>query len=340
MSQCRCNTLAATIVERYHTTVGERQLNLTLALLACNLTCHRTVYLVREPVLTSHGLQLQHTLQIFIEPRGIVNHGLVESLHGRVAHDGLRRVAEHLCHIEVEGLRAIGLAEREVSIARSLTHHIKRSTFALGNLPHVVDVLLVDEQTHAFLTLVGNDFLGRKRLVADGQLSHFNLTAALLDQLREAVQMACRAMVVNGDNGILVFFHQCTHEVVGALLHLRIGTLHSIQLDAIAIATRVDRRYRSATESDAIVVATDNHHLISFLRFLLQAVALLAIAHAACQHNHLIISILLLSLLMFEGEHGARDERLTELITEVAGTVRGLDENLLGRLIEPLANGQ
>ena len=152
--------------------------------------------------------------------------------------------------------------------------------------------------------------------------------------------MACRAMVVNGDNGILVFFNQCTHEVVGALLHFRIGTLHSIQLNAIAIATRVDRRHRSATESDAIVVATDNHHLISFLRFLLQAVALLAIAHAACQHNHLIISVLLLTLLMFEGKHRARDERLTELITEVAGTVRGLDENLLGRLIEPLANGQ
>ena len=69
-------------------------------------------------------------------------------------------MAEHLCHIEVEGLHAIGLAEREVSIARGLAHHIKRSTLALGNLPHVVDVLLVDEQAHAFLTLVGNDFLG------------------------------------------------------------------------------------------------------------------------------------------------------------------------------------
>ena len=160
MSQCRCNTLATTIVEGYHTTVGERQLNLTLALLACNLTCHRTVHLVREPVLTSHGLQLQHAFQIFIEPRGIVSHGLVESLHGSIAHDGLRRVTKHLCHIEVERLHAIGLAEREVSIARGLTDYIKRSTLALGNLTHVVDVLLVDEQAHAFLTLVGNDFFG------------------------------------------------------------------------------------------------------------------------------------------------------------------------------------
>ena len=69
-------------------------------------------------------------------------------------------MAEHLCHIEIEGLHAIGLAEREVSIARGFTDYIKRSTLTLGNLPHVVDVLLVDEQAHAFLTLVGNDFLG------------------------------------------------------------------------------------------------------------------------------------------------------------------------------------
>ena len=147
-------------------------------------------------------------------------------------------------------------------------------------------------------------------------------------------------MIVNRHNGVLIFFHQCTHEVIGSLLHLRVSTLHGIQLDAVAIATRIDRRHRSATQSDAIVIATDNHYLISFLRFFLQAVALLAIAHAASQHNHFIVSILLPAFLMLERKHRTANQRLAELVSEVAGTIRSLDENLLGRLIEPLANGK
>ena len=38
---------------------------------------------------------------------------------------------------------------------------------------------------------------------------------------------------------------------------------------------------------------------------------------------------------MLEGKHRTADERLAELVAEVAGAVRGLDENLFGSLIEP-----
>ncbi len=62
MSQGCCDTLLATIVEGYDTTVAQWQLDLTLTLLACNLTCHRTVNLVGQPVLTSHSLKLKHSL--------------------------------------------------------------------------------------------------------------------------------------------------------------------------------------------------------------------------------------------------------------------------------------
>ena len=43
---------------------------------------------------------------------------------------------------------------------------------------------------------------------------------------------------------------------------------------------------------------------------------------------------------MLEGEYRTADEGLAELVAEVAGTVRCLDKNLLGCLIQPLANGQ
>ena len=43
---------------------------------------------------------------------------------------------------------------------------------------------------------------------------------------------------------------------------------------------------------------------------------------------------------MLEGEHRTTNQRLTELVTKIAGTIRCLDENLLRRLIQPLSDGQ
>ena len=92
-------------------------------------------------------------------------------------------MAEHLRHVQVEGLHPVGLSEREVGIARGLSHDIHGCALALGYLPHVVYVLLVYQQTHALLTLVGYYLLGRERLVADGQARHVYLAAAVLHQL-------------------------------------------------------------------------------------------------------------------------------------------------------------
>ena len=69
-------------------------------------------------------------------------------------------MAEHLGYVQIERLYAIALLEREVGIAGGLADNIHRGTLALGNLLYVFDVFLVNQQTHALLTLVGNDFLG------------------------------------------------------------------------------------------------------------------------------------------------------------------------------------
>ena len=70
-----------------------------------------------------------------------------------------------------------------MGIACGLSHNIQRCTLALCYAAHMLDVLLVDEQTHALLTLVCNDFLCREGLVADRQLAHVDLAATLLNEL-------------------------------------------------------------------------------------------------------------------------------------------------------------
>ena len=66
MAQRGCDTLFAAIVQSYHTTIAQRQLQFTLALLASNLACYRTVYLVCQPVFTSHSFQLEHIGEVFM----------------------------------------------------------------------------------------------------------------------------------------------------------------------------------------------------------------------------------------------------------------------------------
>ena len=129
--------------------------------------------------------------------------------------------------------------------------------------------------------------------------------------------MACRAVVVYADYGVDVFLAEGAHEVVGALLHLGVGALDGVQLNAVGVASGVDRRHAAAAEADAVVVAADDYYLVALLGFFLEAVALGAVAHAACQHYHLVVGVLLAALLMLEGQHGAADERLAELVAEV-----------------------
>ena len=66
MAQRGCDTLFAAIVQSYHTTIAQRQLQFTLALLAGNLACYRTVHLVCQPVFTSHSFQLEHIGEVFM----------------------------------------------------------------------------------------------------------------------------------------------------------------------------------------------------------------------------------------------------------------------------------
>ncbi len=153
------NTFHTTIVEGNDTAVAQRQLNLTLTLLTGNLSCYRTVHLVGQPVLTSHCLQLEYAVEVFVNLILTVGHVLVVTLYSIILHDGLGRVAEHLGNIQIERLHAVALLEREVGVASGFSDYIQRGTLALGNLTHMFNVLLVNEQAHALLTLIGDDLL-------------------------------------------------------------------------------------------------------------------------------------------------------------------------------------
>ena len=59
MAESGGNTLLASVIEGDDTTVAQRQLDFTLALLTGDFTGYGAVYLVGEPVFTGDGLKLE-----------------------------------------------------------------------------------------------------------------------------------------------------------------------------------------------------------------------------------------------------------------------------------------
>ena len=340
MTQRSCDTLTAAVVESHHAAVAQRQLQFALTLLARNLARYRTVHFVSEPVLASHRLQLEHVVEIFVEMTRLVG-GIFVVAHNRlVHHDRLRRMAKHLCHIEIERTNAVSLHKTEMSIARSLAHHIHWCAFAFRNLAHMVEVFLVDEEAHALLALVGDDFFSRECCVANGEFRHVDLSATFLYQFGETVHMTCRTVVVDRNNGVHLLFAKRTDKVVGALLHFGISSLNGVEFYTGGIATRINGADTTAAQTDAIIVATDNYHLIAFFRRAFEAISFGAVAHTSGQHNHFVVAIFLIVFLMLKSKHRTRNQRLAEFVSKVGSTIRSLDENLFGRLIEPLAHGE
>ena len=303
MSQCCGYSMSATIIKSHHSAVRERELQLSLTLLACHLSCDRTVHLVGEPVLARYSFQSEHLTHLAFDIIGGVWHVGILALHSMVTHDGLGRVSKHLAYFQVKWAYPISLFEGKVGISCGFTHHIEWCTLTLCYLAHMIDMMFIDEQSHALLTLVGNDFLSRQSVVAYGELIHVDESSTVLHQLTQTVDMPSTSVVVNAHHGIGLFFTERAYQIVGSLLHLRIGSLYGIEFYATAVSSGLHTGYRTATQSDAVVVSAYHHHLVALLRSSFQAVTTCAVSHSSCQHHHFVIGILLIAFLVFEGEY-------------------------------------
>ena len=67
--------------------------------------------------------------------------------------------------------------------------------------------------------------------------------------------MAPCAVVVDGNDGVVVRLGQSPYHVCGPLLHLWVGSLHGIQLNTRGVAARVNRRNGPATHTNAVIVS-------------------------------------------------------------------------------------
>ena len=85
------DTGTTTEVDGHSTAVAQRQLDLTLTLLASYTARDGTVDLVRQPVLTSDPLLLQHLIEVVLDAGSVIAEGGISLVDMLVDHVGLGR---------------------------------------------------------------------------------------------------------------------------------------------------------------------------------------------------------------------------------------------------------
>ena len=324
------------IVERHGAKVAERQLQLTQTLLTGDLARYTAVDLVRQPVFAGYGFELEHIFEVAVQIGFLIFYRRICFVDRLIFHDGTRRLTEHVLEFDIDGAYAILLLENKLHVIRRLTDNVHRSAFTFSDTPHTLNVFFFHQQPHTFLALVPDNFLRRKGWIADGELRHVDMSAGRFDKLGQTVQVSPRSMIVDRDDGVTFGLGDGTDHVGRPFLHLRIGTLHGIQLDTACILSRIDRRDSASTHTDAVIITSDDHHFFLRLRITFEGVAFVGIAHTSGQHDDFVVCIFLLVLGVLESEQRPADQRLSELIPEIGSAVRCFDQDLFGRLIQPL----
>ena len=90
------DTSTATEVDGHSTTIAQGQLDLTLTLLASHTARDGAVDLIRQPVLTSDTLLLQHLIEVVLDASSVIAQGGISLIDMLVDHVGLGRRAEHI----------------------------------------------------------------------------------------------------------------------------------------------------------------------------------------------------------------------------------------------------
>ena len=91
-----------------------------------------------------------------------------------------RRVTKHLLDIQVKRFNAITLPETEMSVTCCLTYNIEWRPLTLSYFAYMFNMLFVNEQTHALLTFIGDNFLTGESLISYREFCHIYLSATFL----------------------------------------------------------------------------------------------------------------------------------------------------------------
>mmetsp|Transcript_26544 Transcript_26544/g.61776 ORF Transcript_26544/g.61776 Transcript_26544/m.61776 type:complete len:318 (+) Transcript_26544:2640-3593(+) len=152
-----------------------------------------------------------------------------------------------------------------------------------------------------------------------------------LANLLQHVSRASSALVVDREDGILgPKLDARAHHSIHLLLHLRISSLHGVEIQLCLVVSSNHGRGGTSAHADAVGRAADLHHQLPSLWLLLHKVVVVHLSETSGKHDGL-YPLKALPALRHADPAGPRppaDQGLPKLVAIVAGTIRAVDQDL------------
>ena len=167
----------------------------------------------------------------------------------------------------------------------------------------------------------------RRLLVRDG--AQVEAAAGLFDELRAAVGEAAGAEVVDGEDGVLVRAEgdALVDHLLAAALHLGVAALDGVEVQLRVVGAEDERARGAAAEADAHRGAADLDDERALGDVLLERHRAADVAHAAGEHDRLVVAPRAAVGLRLERAEEAAELRAAELVAERGAADRALDHD-------------
>ncbi len=195
-------------------------------------------------------------------------------------------------HIDRRG--ALGaVVQAQETVAADLAQHRERAALAGTDVGKACPVGGADDQHVALLRLVAPQFQRRQAGVGAGHRAQVERPAAPggIDDFRHRVRQPTGADVVDAQDGVVrAQLPAAVDHFLRAALHFRIAALHGVEIEFRRVVAHAQRRGGAAADADAHARTAQLHDQPADGRLLLVHLLRDDVAHAAGQHDRLVIA--------------------------------------------------
>ena len=311
-------TLERLVAERRHGRVGDGKLVGAHHLVAGDAPRHRAVGDGDEERLVGDGGQVENPRERVHRADALERDRAVRGLDAlHLAHHA-RRLAEQDLDGHVDGVvLEMLVVEDELAVARRDADERDRAAFARAQPLEELAPLGTEREDVALLRLAAPNLHGAHRLLLVGDLPQLEAAARRLDEFGAAIGKPARADVVNGEDGVRRAERRArVDDALATALHLGVAALDGVEVEILRVRAGHHRGRRAAAQADAHGGAADLDDEGPRRDGLLLDLAFTDDAHAAREHDGLVVAAQRARLLGLQRAEEAAELRTAELVAE------------------------